>query len=197
MASQGGYLFAMCSGAETFDIALSMQGSDSLNADSQDGHFALLDYSKTLAFENFNLEPDYSRKFSDINTGRPDFFERQSGYFSLFEFSAKWDIIASILTQNHVGKLREFHGQTTAFNKLSVKPSALILAENSEAQSVRYIYGEIDSGHWTFYSGHDPEGLLSRWRESTDLNQFPNSPGYRLILNNVLFPSARKKKQKT
>ncbi len=198
----GGYLFAMCSGAETFDIALAAEGVD-INESMFDGDDAdpgaqkKLDFTRTLAFENFTLEPGYSRRFSDINTGRPDFFERASGYFNVFQFSAKWDIIPSLLTQNHENVIKEFHGQTTAFSKYVVKPTVLILGENSNQDNVRYIYGELGRGHFTYYSGHDPEGSPGRWREPTDLNQHPHSPGYRLILNNVLFPSARKKKQKT
>jgi hypothetical protein len=143
------------------------------------------------------MEPGYSRRFSDINTGWGDYFSRTEDAFNLFEFSAKWDIIPSLLTQNHEHVIREFIGQTTAFSKYVVKSSALVLAENRKLHNVRYIYGELGRGHWTFYGGHDPEGNPGRWREPTDLNQHPNSPGYRLILNNVLFPSAKKKKQKT
>ena len=198
----GGYLFAMCSGAETFDIALAANGVD-ISESSFDGDEAdpnaqsKLDFSQSLAFENFTMEPGYSRKFSDINTGWGDYGQRGKDFFSLFEFSAKWDIVPSLLTQNHEHTIREFIGQTTAFNKYVVKASSLVLAENRRLNNVRYIYGELGRGHWTFYSGHDPEGTPGRWREPTDLNQHPNSPGYRLILNNVLFPSAKKKKQKT
>jgi hypothetical protein len=198
--ASGGYLFAMCSGAETFDIALAADGVD-INDSMYDGDEpdpdaqSKLDFTKALAFENFTMEPGYSRKFSDINTGWGDF--GASDFFKLFEFSAKWDIIPSLLTQNHEHTIREFIGQTTAFNNYVVKSSALVLAENRRLNNVRYIYGELGRGHWTYYSGHDPEGTPGRWREPTDLNQHPNSPGYRLILNNVLFPSAQKKKQKT
>jgi len=198
----GGYLFAMCSGAETFDIALAADGVD-INESIYDGDEPdpnaqnKLDFNKTFAFEHFTLEPGYSRRFSDINTGRPDFFERNMGFFNVFQFSAKWDIIPSLLTQNHEYVIKEFHGQTTAFSKYVVKPTVLILGENRNRDNVRYIYGEQGRGHWTFYSGHDPEGSPGRWKEPTDLNQHPNSPGYRLILNNVLFPSAKRKKMKT
>ena len=198
----GGYLFAMCSGAETFDIALAADGVD-ITESMFDGDGAdpdagsKLDFTKSVAFENFTLEPGSSRKFSDINTGWGDYWSRSNDFFNLFEFSAKWDIIPSLLTQNHEHAIREFIGQTTAFSKYVVKPSVLVLAENRKLHSVRYIYGELGRGHWTYYSGHDPEGTPGHWREPADLNQNPNSPGYRLILNNVLFPSARKKKQKT
>ena len=200
--SAGGYLFAMCSGAETFDIALAAENVDISESlydgdDVDPGAQQKLDFEKSLAFENFTLEPGQSRRFSDINTGRMDFFDRNSSFFQVFEFSAKWDIVPSLLTQNHEHVIKEFHGQTTAFSRYVVKPTALILGENRNRDNVRYIYGELGRGHWTYYSGHDPEGSPGRWREGTDLNQHPHSPGYRLILNNVLFPSARKKKQKT
>ena len=199
----GGYLFAMCSGAETFDIALAADGVD-ISESIYDGDEAdeaaqsKLDFSKTLAFENFTLEPGSSRKFSDINTGRPEFFEPSHDFFMLFDFSAKWDVIPSMLTQDHEHVIREFMGQTSSFNKFVVKPEVLVLGENRNANNVRYIYGELGRGHWTYYSGHDPEGTPGRGRRTaTDLNLHPHSPGYRLILNNVLFPSAKKKKQKT
>ncbi len=198
--SGGGYLFAMCSGAETFDIALAAEGLDIIDymydGDEAD-EGATLDFSKTLAFENFTLEPSMNKKFSDINTGQPNYYETSREFFRLFSFSAKWDIIPTILTQNHEYVIKEFSGQTSAFNAAVVKPEALILGENKTAHSVRYIYGEIGRGHWTYYSGHDPEGSPGKGRMKTDLNLFPHSPGYRLILNNVLFPSAKKKKQKT
>ena len=200
----GGYLFAMCSGAETFDIALAANGvditesiydGDEPDVDAQ----AKLDFAQTLAFENFTLEPGNSRRFSDINTGRPDFFENSTDYFTLFDFSAKWDVIPSMLTQDHQHVIREFAGQTTSFNKYVVKPDVLVLGENRRADNVRYIYGELGRGHWTFYGGHDPEGTPGGGgrRTATNLNLHPHSAGYRLILNNVLFPSAKKKKQKT
>lgn len=198
----GGYLFAMCSGAETFDIALSADGVD-ISESIYDGDDPdpeaqqKLDFHKTLAFENFTLESGYSRKFSDINTGWGDFWGEHDNVFILLNFSAKWDIIPAILTQNHSNTIREFIGQTTAFSKHVIKPTSLIMGENTNQRTIRYIYGESGRGHWTFYGGHDPEGFPGRWREPTDLNQHPNSPGYRLILNNVLFPSAKRKKQKT
>jgi hypothetical protein len=199
--ASGGYLFAMCSGAETFDIALAAEDIDihesSIDGDDSDpGAQEKLDFMKTLAFEKFTLEPAYSRRFSDINVSR-EYFESSKDFFTVFNFSAKWDIVPTMLTQNHDHVIREFHGLTTAFNKYVVKPTALILGENKSESRVRYIYGELDRGHWTYYSGHDPEGVPGRGRGPTDLNLHPNSPGYRLILNNVLFPSAKKKKQKT
>ncbi|NOT75106.1 MAG: asparagine synthetase B [Cyclobacteriaceae bacterium] len=206
----GGFLFAMCSGAETFDIALAADGvdisesiydGDDSDADSQ----SKLDFTKTLAFENFTLEPGLSRRFSDINTGRPDFFEAHNDFFIVFNFSAKWDVVPSMLTQNHENVIKEFMGQTSSFNKYVIKPDVLVLGENRKVNNVRYMYGELGRGHWTFYSGHDPEGVAGGGggggrggrRTPTDLNLHPHSPGYRLILNNVLFPSAKKRKQKT
>ncbi|HEX5168940.1 MAG TPA: asparagine synthetase B [Cyclobacteriaceae bacterium] len=199
----GGYLFAMCSAAETIDIALAAEGldicesiydGDAADPDAQ----SKLDFSKSFAFENFVLIPGESRKFSSINAISADnyFYEGSNGYFTLFEFSAKWDIIPSILNQNHEYLLKEFIGQTTVFNKSHIKPTVTILGENQEENSVRYIYSECGQGHWTFYSGHDPEGWPGRGVRR-NLGLHPNSPGYRLILNNVLFPSAKKKKQKT
>ena len=197
----GGYLFAMCSGAETFDIALAAEGMEflenSYDYDDAPDIQSKLDFSKALAFENFTLEFGNSRRFSDINTGKPDFFEQSKDFFRLFNFSAKWDIVPSMLTQDHENVIKEFTGQTTSFSKSTVKPEALVLGENSNAGNVRYIYGELGKGHWTYYGGHDPEGSPGRRRGPTDLNLYPHSPGYRLILNNVLFPSAKKKKQKT
>lgn len=187
----GKYLFAMCSGAETFDIALASENFD-VDDESSD-----LDFTKSLAFENFVLEPERSRKFSNINTGRMDFYRSEDAYFKLFKFSAKWDIVPTMLTQNHEYTIKEFSGQTTAFNASVVKLDALVLAENKGAENVRYIYGELGQGHWTYYSGHDPESVPGWHRNKTDLSLHPHSPGYRLILNNVLFPSAKKKKQKT
>ncbi|REA60636.1 asparagine synthetase B [Dyadobacter luteus] len=199
----GGFLFAMCSGAETFDIALAAEGIDiveNLDGDGVDPDAqSRLDYSKTFAFQNFKLQLDEydGMNFSDINSsaGRFRGYGGNDAYFSLFDFSAKWDVIPAMLVQNHENLVREFFGQTTAFSKHTVKPSALVMGTSS--QSDRYIYGELGRGQWTFYGGHDPEGRGGGRRLPTDLNLYPNSPGYRLILNNVLFPSARKKKRKT
>jgi hypothetical protein len=199
----GGYLFAMCSAAETIDIALAAEGLDICESiydgdDADPDAQRKLDYSKTFAFENFILIPGESRKFSSINAISADnfFYEGSNGYFSLFDFSAKWDIVPSLLNQNHENYIKEFIGQTTVFNKSHIKPTVTILGENREESSVRYIYSEWGQGHWTFYSGHDPEGWPGRG-VTRNLSLHPSSPGYRLILNNVLFPSAKKKKQKT
>jgi len=202
----GGYLFAMCSAAETLDIALAAEGldivssaydGDGTDADAQ----SKLDFTKTLAFENFALEADNGYRgfstFSDINSSAGYGYDQASGFFDLFNFSAKWDVIPAMLTQNHEHIIKEFHGQTTAFRKSAVKPSALVMGEGKTSD--RYLYGELGRGQWTFYGGHDPEGVRGggNWRIPTDLNLHPHSPGYRLILNNVLFPSAKKKKRKT
>ncbi|MBC7407318.1 MAG: asparagine synthetase B [Arcicella sp.] len=208
----GGYLFAMCSGAETIDVALAAEGIDIVSSKFDDDGIdpdaqSKLDFSKTLAFDNFilSLEEESGmrrgRSFSNINSsangqGWGGWGEDEvDSYFNLFSFSAKWDIIPALLTQNHESQIREFMGQTTAFNKKTVKSNVLVLG--SSKTSDRYIYGEIGKGQFAFYGGHDPEGRKGFHRTPTDLNIHPHSPGYRLILNNVLFPSARKKKRKT
>ena len=203
----GGFLFAMCSGAETLDIALSAEGTDIVSSrfdgDGVDANAqSKLNFSKTFAFEDFTLFLSEGEgygmggmSFSDINVSSGRWDEEQSGYFNLFDFSAKWDFIPAMLTQNHEHLIREFQGQTSAFNKNTVKPSVLVMGESKESN--RYIYGELGLGQWVFYGGHDPEGQKGFHRTPTDLNLHPHSAGYRLILNNVLFPSAKKKKRKT
>nr|WP_293834368.1 asparagine synthetase B [uncultured Arsenicibacter sp.] len=203
--ASGHYLFAMCSGAETFDIALAAEGIDIVDSqydgDGVDGDAQLkLDFNKTVAFYNFTLDLSGGYRgmsFSDINasSGRFGGYDQSGTFFTLFDFSAKWDVIPAMLTQNHESVIKEFHGQTSSFKKSTVKPSALVMGES--VNSHRYIYGEIGIGQFAFYGGHDPEGQRGNWRMPTDLNLHPHSPGYRLILNNVLFPSARKKKRKT
>jgi len=203
--SAGHYLFAMCSGTETFDIALAAQGQD-IESEMSEGTGVQLDYSKSLAFENFELQG--GRNFSDINIGGWG-DNNSENFFRLFQFSAKWDVVPSLLTQNHEHVIHDFNGLTTAFNPARVKPEVLVMAENKQKPNVRYIYGEVGKGHFTYYSGHDPEGTQGGRGgrggqgggrgvpRKTDLNLYPHSPGYRLILNNVLFPSAHKKRQKT
>jgi len=205
--SAGHYLFAMCSGAETFDIALAAQGQD-IESEMSEGTGVELDYSKSLAFENFELQGS-GRNFSDINVGGWGDNNSENDFFRLFQFSAKWDVVPSLLTQNHEHAIRDFNGLTTAFNPARVKTEVLVMAENKQKPNVRYIYGEVGKGHFTYYSGHDPEGTQGGrggggrgqggrgMPRKTDLNLYPHSPGYRLILNNVLFPSAHKKRQKT
>lgn len=203
----GGFLFAMCSGAETLDIALSAEGVDIVSSrfdgDNVDNKAQeMLDFNKTFAFEDFTLYLNdgdgygyNSMSFSDINASNGRFDEEINSYFNLFDFSAKWDFIPAMLVQNHEHLIREFMGQTTAFNKKTVKSNVLVMGESKESN--RYMYGELGLGQWVFYGGHDPEGRRGFHRTPTDLNLFPHSPGYRLILNNVLFPSAKKKKRKT
>ena len=202
----GGYLFAMCSAAETLDIALAADGID-IVGDAYDGDGmdpdaqSRLDFSKTLAFRDFRLESDNGgygfSTFSDINSSQGRGYDQPGGYFELFNFSAKWDVIPVMLTQNHEAIIHEFFGQTTAFRKAAVKANVLVMGEGKTSD--RYLYGELGRGQWTFYGGHDPEGVRGggNWRIPTDLSLHKHSPGYRLILNNVLFPSARKKKRKT
>ena len=203
----GGFLFAMCSGAETLDIALSAEGVDIVGTqfdgdDIEPEAQFKLDFSKTFAFQDFNLILGESSdrgwggiSFSNINVSNGRFDDEDESYFNLFNFSAKWDFIPAMLCQNHEHQIREFMGQTNAFNKKTVKSNVLVMGESRTSD--RYIYGEFGLGQWVFYGGHDPEGRRGSHRVSTDLNIFPHSPGYRLILNNVLFPSARKKKRKT
>jgi hypothetical protein len=216
----GGFLFAMCSGGETFDIALAADGVDIVD-NNYDGDGVdpdaqrKLNYNNTFAFENFTLDiSGYNMGFSDINSsvgsgdgGRGWGGDRNSNdYFTLFNFSAKWDIIPTMLTQDHEFVIKGFHGQTPSFTTYTIKPNILVMAENKLGGSARYIYGEFGKGQFTFYGGHDPEGNPGGgWggggggggRVKKDLNLYPNSPGYRLILNNILFPSAKQKKRKT
>lgn len=200
----GGYLFAMCSGAETFDIALAAEGVDivdpQFDGDGIDPNAQKkLDFDKTFAFEKFTLQLDdgYGGMwFSDINASLGSYGYGQSeDVFTLFDFSAKWDVIPAMLVQNHEYQIREFSGQTSAFSKNTVKPNVLVMGQSKSSD--RYLYGEVGVGQWTFYGGHDPEGRRGGHRMTTDLNLYPHSPGYRLILNNILFPSAKKKKRKT
>ncbi len=200
----GGFMFAMCSATDTYDIALAADGVDicdyMYDGDPPDPQAqSKLDYSKTLAFENFELMRDplvYEHSTVDHSNNRN--VPAQSDYFTLFDFSAKWDPIPTMLTQNHTKTVKGFMGQTTAFKKKFVKSDILILGENKPAEEVRYIHNKYGEGTWTFYGGHDPEDYRHFVNDpETDLNLHPNSPGYRLILNNVLFPAAKKKKRKT
>lgn len=200
----GGFLFAMCSGTDTFDIALSAEGVDiceyMFDGDPADPHAqSKLDFSKTFAFQNFKLETNPAiYEFSNIDATDFRKVERTRDFFTLFDFSAKWDIIPTILTQNHEKVIKGFMGQTTAFRKEVIKPEVTVMGELKSANEARYIHGEVGKGQWTFYGGHAPEDYQHLVGDPpTDLNLFPNSPGYRLILNNILFPAAKKKKQKT
>ena len=202
----GGFLFAMCSGTDTYDIALSAISTDIVPAEYDGdpvdpGALDKLDYSQTFAFTDF--QPSFNPaeyEHSDIDTGPPppQLQNPTLDYFTLFEFSAKWDPVPSMLTQNHVATVKGFIGQTTAFRKSLLKPSVVILAEAPQRDEVKYIHSSFGQGTFTFYAGHDPEDYQHYVGDPpTDLNLHKNSPGYRLILNNILFPAARKKKQKT
>ncbi|HZH74124.1 MAG TPA: hypothetical protein VFD91_16630 [Mariniphaga sp.] len=200
----GGFLFAMCAATDTYDIARAATGVDIVESmfdgDPADPHaHDKLDYSRTFAFENFLLEMDPNvYEFSNIDASDTRNVARENDYFTLFEFSAKWDPIPTMLCQNHRNMIKGFMGQTTAFRKEVVKPDVLIMGENKPAAEARYIHGERGKGFWTFYGGHDPEDYRHLVGDPpTDLNLHPNSPGYRLILNNVLFPAAKKQKRET
>jgi hypothetical protein len=201
----GGFMFAMCSATDSYDIALAAEGLDicerPFDGDPADPQAqSKLNFDRSLAFTNFRLVKDiYEYEFSDIDNKPNERGLRQDNdYFTLFEFSAKWDPIPTMLTQNHTRIISGFYGQTTGFKKRTVKPEALVLGESKSISEVKYLHGTLGKGFWTYYGGHDPEDYQHQvGEEHTDLNQHPNSPGYRLILNNVLFPAAKKKKQKT
>lgn len=203
----GGFLFTMCSGTDSFDIALAAQGTDicesMFDGDPADPNCQKeLDFSQTLAFENFLLERDPLRyEYSNIDgteLRRTSRVTQATDKFTLFEFSAKWDVVPTMLTQCHTDIVDGFMGQTTDFLKELIKPNVLVMGENKALGTARYIHGELGEGTWTFYGGHDPEDYEHRVGDPhTDLSLHPNSPGYRLILNNILFPAAKKKKRKT
>ncbi len=200
----GGFMFAMCSATDTYDIALAAEGVD-ICAEMYDGDPAdpnaqqKLDFSKTMAFHNFQLIKDpltYEHSTIDNNFSRN--VNPEQDYFTLFDFSAKWDPIPTMLTQNHTRTVKGFMGQSTAFIKSTIKPHVLIMGENKAEGEARYIHSTYGRGFFTFYGGHDPEDYRHYVGDPpTDLALHPNSPGYRLILNNILFPAARKKPQKT
>ena len=200
----GGFLFAMCSATDTYDIAIAAEGVDicdhMYDGDPMDPNAQnKINFQNTFAFENFKISMNpFEYEYSTIdNHDRPGISENND-YFTLFSFSAKWDPVPTMLTQNHEHVIKGFMGQTTAFKKNVVKPEVLVMGENKAANEVRYIHGTFGKGTWTFYGGHDPEDYQHFvGEEPTDLNLHPNSPGYRLILNNILFPAAKKKKQKT
>jgi hypothetical protein len=202
---KGGFLFAMCSGTDTFDVALAAEGidiaptpfdGDPVDPNAQES----LDYSATLAFENFtiSLNPaEYEHADIDVPVAINE-IDQSLDFFTLFEFSAKWDPVPTMLTQNHVSSVRGFYGQTTAFRSEKIKSSVVVLGESPGREQAKYIHGTFGQGTYTFYAGHDPEDYTHRVNDPpTDLALHPNSPGYRLILNNILFPAAKKKKQKT
>jgi hypothetical protein len=203
----GGFLFAMCSATDSYDIALAAEGIDICDAiydhDPMDRSAnSKLDFSKSFAFEDYKLSMnplEYEYSTIDTYNSRRQFgMNQRTDLFTLFEFSAKWDPVPTMLCQNHTSTIQGFWGQTAAFNKLYIKKNVLIMGEAKAFNEARYIHGELGRGTWTFYSGHDPEDYEHRVEEPpTDLSLHPNSPGYRLILNNILFPAAKKKKQKT
>ena len=200
----GGFLFAMCAATDTYDISLAAVGIDicesMFDGDPADKHaHEKLDFNHTFAFRNFELNMDpYAYEFSNIDATDTRQVLRDNDYFTLFDFSAKWDPIPTMLCQNHRNLIKGFMGQTTAYRKEVLKPGSLVMGENKSANEARYIHGEKGKGFWTFYGGHDPEDYRHLVGDDpTDLSLFPTSPGYRLILNNVLFPAAKKKKRKT
>ena len=201
----GGFLFAMCSAPDSYDVALSAEGVDICERMFDGDPIASnaqvkLNYDKAFAFKDFNIELNPMRyEISNIDIDpRTRRVKEANDLFALIEFSAKWDVIPTILTQNHERIIKSFMGQTTAFRKQFVKSSVVIMGENKSLGEVKYLHGTIGKGQFTFYGGHDPEDYQHMVGEPpTDLALHPNSPGYRLILNNILFPSVKKKKQKT
>lgn len=201
----GGFMFTMCSATDSYDIALAAEGVD-ICEDMFDGdpaepsYNSKLDFSKTFAFRNFTLSTNpYEYEFSNIDaTPIHAKTPQPTDLFTLFDFSAKWDPIPTMLNQNHEQIIKGFMGQTTAFNKQFIKSEVLVLGETKALNSAKYVHGQFGKGTWTFYGGHDPEDYQHYVGDPpTDLNLHPNSPGYRLILNNILFPAAKKIKQKT
>ncbi len=202
----GGYLFAMCSATDSYDVALAARNTDicdvmfdgdPMDPDAQNK----LQYDQCFAFKNFHIvtnPAEYEIADIDVTNTRPRSINEKNDYFTLFDFSAKWDVIPSMLTQDHTKIIKGFMGQTTAFNEDVIKPGVIIMGEFKAAGEARYIHGELGKGFWTFYGGHDPEDYRHLIGDPpTDLSLHPNSPGYRLILNNILFPAAKKKKRKT
>ena len=200
----GGFMFAMCSATDSFDIALSADGVDicepMFDGDPSDGNYQTkIDFTKTFAFKDYILDrkPDHY-EFSSIDMTEKRQLPMEKDYFTLMEFSAKWDVIPSMLCQNHTQLVKGFMGQTTAFDRELIKTNVLVLGENLINEEARYIHGQKGKGFFTFFGGHDPEDYQHKvGDEPTVLDLHPNSPGYRLILNNILFPAAKKKKQKT
>ncbi len=200
----GGYLFSMCSAPDSYDIALASEGIDicdvMFDGDGMDpAANSKLNFDNCFAFKDFKLVTNpYEYEISSIDVSTQRKVSPTNDFFTLFDFSAKWDPVPTMLCQNHMQVIHGFRGQTTAFEKKHVKPEVIVMGENKALDEARYIHGDFGKGTWTFYGGHDPEDYEHRVGDPpTDLNLFPNSPGYRLILNNVLFPAAKKKKQKT
>ena len=200
----GGFIFAMCSATDSFDIALTAHHTDicepMFDGDaSEPGYQNKLDFSQSFAFKDFTLERDPNvYEFSSIDMTQKRKIPKDKDYFTLMEFSAKWDPIPTMLNQNHTALVKGFMGQTTSFERSQIKSNVLVLAENRVNGEARYIHGIKGRGFFTFYGGHDPEDYQHRVGDpKTELELHPTSPGYRLILNNILFPAAEKEKQKT
>jgi hypothetical protein len=200
----GGFMFAMCSATDSFDIALAAEGVDICEAmfdgdQSEANYQSKINYTRSFAFKNFILERRPEKyEFSDIDMTEKRRIQFEKDYFTLMEFSAKWDVIPTMLCQNHTDLVKGFMGQTTSFERELIKTNVLILGENQQNSEAKYIHGQKGKGFFTYYGGHDPEDFQHRvGDEPTVLDLHPNSPGFRLILNNILFPAARKKKQKT
>jgi hypothetical protein len=202
----GGFMFAMCSATDSFDIALAASDGVDIcepmfDGDPSDANYqSKLNFRKTFAFKDFTLERNplkYEFSSIDMTTKRRS-INKESDYFSLMDFSAKWDPVPTMLCQNHTSLVKGFMGQTTSFERREIKSNVLVLGENKRNEEARYIHGVKGKGFFTFYGGHDPEDYQHRVGDpKTELELHPTSPGYRLILNNVLFPAAQKKKQKT
>ncbi len=201
----GGYMFAMCSAPDSFDVALAADGVDICDVPFDGDPIepqaqSKLNYDNTFTFHNFKISTNPSEyEISDIDINPATHFgNKNSDFFTLFDFSAKWDPVPTMLCQNHYQVIRGFMGQTTAFRRDKVKPNVLILGETKAFDEVRYLHGSYGKGTFTFLGGHDPEDYQHFVGDPpTELDLYPNSEGYRLILNNVLFPAAKKEKQKT
>ncbi|WP_348810776.1 asparagine synthetase B [Flavobacterium maritimum] len=200
----GGFMFAMCSATDSFDIALAADGVDicetMFDGDASEGNYqSKINYNNSFAFKDFILERRPEQyEFSNIDMTLKRRIPMEKDYFTLMEFSAKWDPIPSMLCQNHTQLVKGFMGQTTSFDAALIKSNVLVMGACELNGEARYIHGEKGKGMYTFYSGHDPEDFQHQVGDPpTVLDLHPNSPGYRLILNNVLFPAARKKKMKT
>ena len=200
----GGFMFAMCSATDSFDIALAADGVDicepMFDGDPSEGNYqSKIDYRNSFAFKDYILERNPNEyEFSDIDMTTKRKVPMEKDYFTLMDYSAKWDFVPSMLCQNHTQLVKGFMGQTTSFDSNLVKSNILIMGESQYNNEARYIHGQVGKGFFTYFGGHDPEDYQHRvGDEPTVLDLHPNSPGYRLILNNVLFPAAKKKKQKT
>jgi len=200
----GGFMFAMCSATDSFDIALAATDTDicepMFDGDPSDANYQnKLNFRNTFSFTNFTLERNPNvYEFSSIDMTTKRKIKKELDYFSLMEFSAKWDPIPTMLCQNHTQLIKGFMGQTTSFERKELKATVLVMGENKANGEAKYIHGIKGKGFFTFYGGHDPEDYQHRVGDpKTELELHPTSPGYRLILNNVLFPAAKKKKQKT